>query len=75
MDLSRDQAEVLLASFRPMLDFCNRALERMDDIDVPSSDDFYQQVAGLRTSLQDLTMHLHYKTCPDKVRLERTERA
>ena len=62
-DLSKQQAEQLLAKVWPMLRYVKRLKDRMEKRAFPKDDELYRLVARTHDDLHHLSVTLHYLTC------------
>jgi hypothetical protein len=62
-DLSKEQAELLLARIWPMLNYLNRLKQRMERRRFPTGDKLYSRVVAAHNDLHSLAVILHYMTC------------
>ena len=62
-DLTKEQAEQLLANVWPMLRYLTRLKDRMERRSFPKEDKLYRLVARIHDDMHDLSVTLHYMTC------------
>jgi hypothetical protein len=61
-DLSKEQAETLLVTVRPMLNFLYRLVHRMDKVGFTSTDPLYGAACKAYDGVHELHILLHYET-------------
>jgi len=66
-DLTRQQAEQLLARIGPMLRYFKRLKDRMEKRSFPKDDLLYRLVARIHEDMHYLSVSLHYLTCSGRV--------
>lgn len=62
-DLTKDQAEQLLARVWPMLRYVKQLRDRMERRSFPKEDQLYRLVARIHDDMHQLSVTLHYLTC------------
>jgi hypothetical protein len=67
MKLTREQAEALCEKIGPMVSYLVRLRERMTKVGFPIVDPLYQSVLRAESALRDITIRLHYLSCPSGV--------
>jgi hypothetical protein len=62
-DLTKQQAEQLLAKVRPMLNYLKRLKDRMERRGFPKEDKLFRLVARIHDDMHHLSVTLHYLKC------------
>ena len=62
-DLTKAQAEQLLARIWPMLNYVKRLRDRMERRSFPKDDELYRLVVRIHDDMHRLSVTLHYMTC------------
>jgi hypothetical protein len=60
------QADALAVKLRPMLSYLNRLLKRMEQTGFPPDDRLLGMVVVVRNAMHELTVAVHYASCPGK---------
>jgi hypothetical protein len=60
------QADALAIKLQPMLGYLNRLLKRMEQIGFPPDDRLLKFTVEARNAMHELTVAVHYESCPGK---------